>query len=132
MRVQLLWRINKLVDPYRGPLLIHSTDRPDFVQLRDLTNNKLQFVHTSSLRIFKHPAEMTEEEAAPFAAASMDVFYVGRIRASMSGRNPKKWQYRLRCLGYEEVDDTWLRWSLVKSLRALDGYDEEGPDCKVD
>jgi hypothetical protein len=76
-------------------------DRPDFVQLRDLTNNnKLQLVHTTRLRVF---AEMTEEKAASLATAEMDEFYEERILEHREKRsNPKKWEYRVRWLGYEE------------------------------
>ena len=82
---------NKLAGLYRGPLVIHSIDRPDLVQLRDLLNNKLQLVHTSRLRVFEHPAEMTEEEAAALAAADMDEFYVDRILEHRGkGSNPNK------------------------------------------
>jgi hypothetical protein len=77
---------------------------------------------------------MTEEEAAALAAADMDEFYVDRILEHRGkGSNPKKWEYRVRWLGYEEADDTWQPWSSIKDLRALDDYIEDGhPECKVD
>ena len=37
-------------------------DRPDIVKVRDLTTEKVSVVHTSRLRLFRHPAEMTPEE----------------------------------------------------------------------
>jgi hypothetical protein len=70
---------NKLAGLYRGPMVIHAIDRPDLITVRDLTNNKLSLVHTSRLKHFRHPAEMTEEEAIALAAVDMDEFYVDSI-----------------------------------------------------
>jgi hypothetical protein len=115
-------------------MVIHSIERPDLIQVRDLTTNKLSLVHTSRLRVFRHPAEMTEEEATALAAVDMDEFYVEKIvEHSGSGKNPKKWMYRVRWLGYEPEEDTWLPWASVKNLQALDNYIEDGhPECNVE
>jgi hypothetical protein len=70
-------------------MIIHSIDRPDLIKVRDLINNKLSLVHTSTLRVYHHPAEMTEEEAGAIASVYMDEFYVERIlEHTWSGRNP--------------------------------------------
>jgi hypothetical protein len=125
---------NKLAGLYRGPMVIHAIDRPDLITVRDLTNNKLSLVHTSRLKHFRHPAEMTEEEAIALAAVDMDEFYVDSIiDHTWDGKNPKKWSYRVRWAGYEPEDDTWLPWSSVKDLEALDKFIEDGhPECSVD
>jgi cleavage and polyadenylation specificity factor subunit 1 len=125
---------NKLSGLYRGPMVIHAIERPDLITLRDLTNNKLSLVHTSRIKAFRHPAEMTEEEATALAAVDMDEFYVDSIiDHTWEGKNPKKWKYRVRWLGYEPEDDTWLPWSSIKDLEALDKFIEDGhPECSVD
>ena len=51
---------DKLLALYRGSMEIVSMDRPDIVKIRDLTTDKVSVVYTSRLRLFKHPAEMTE------------------------------------------------------------------------
>jgi hypothetical protein len=114
---------NKLAGLYRGPLVITSIDRPDLIRVKDLITNRESLVHTSRLRVFRHPKEMTLAEATALAAVDLDEFYVeGIVQHEGSGNNPKKWKYKVRWLGYEEGDDTWLPYSSVKNLKALDDY----------
>jgi hypothetical protein len=66
---------------------------------------------------------MTMAEATSLAAVDLDEFYVESIVEHRgSGSNPRRWTYRVRWLGYEEGDDTWLPYSSVKNLTALDDY----------
>jgi hypothetical protein len=114
---------NKMAGLYRGPMVISSIERPDLIKVRDLITNKISQVHTSRLRVFNHPAEMTMEDAIALAAVDMDEFYVDKIVEHMgNGKNPKKWEYKVRWLGYEPEDDTWLPWSAVKDREALETY----------
>jgi Chromo (CHRromatin Organisation MOdifier) domain len=53
----------------------------------------------------------------------MDEFYVESIvEHKGKGDNPKRWTYRVRWLGYEESDETWLPYSWVENLAVLDEY----------
>ena len=70
---------NKLTGLYRGPMIITSIDGPDIIQVRDLITNKLSMVHTSRLRVFRHPKEMTTVEAAALEATALDEFHVKSI-----------------------------------------------------
>jgi hypothetical protein len=104
-------------------MVIKGIDRPDLIKVRDLLTNKISLVHTSRLRPFRHPANMTLEEAINLASVDMDEFYVEKIVGHAGvGNNPKKWKFLVRWLGYEPQDDTWLAWSAVKDLEALEVY----------
>jgi hypothetical protein len=117
---------HKLAGLYRGPMVIQSIDRPDLIKVRDLLNNKISLVHTSRLRVFNHPADMTEEEATALAAVDLDEFYVEKIVGHTgTGRNPKRMEFKVRWLGYEPEDDTWMPWKSVKDLEALEVYARE-------
>jgi hypothetical protein len=114
---------NKLAGLYRGPLVTTAIDRPDMITVKDLISNKESVVHTSRLRVFRHPTEFTLQEAIALAAVDLDEFYVEKIvRHVEMGKNPKKWKYLVRWLGYEEGDDSWLDWTAVKDLEALEEY----------
>jgi hypothetical protein len=70
-------------------------------------------------------------EATSLAAVDLDEFYVEKIvEHEETGRDHKKWKYRVRWSGYEPEDDTWLPWSSVKDLAALDDYIKE-KDLKI-
>jgi hypothetical protein len=72
---------DKLSGLYRGPMEIISVDRPDIIKVRDLTTDKVSSVHTSRLRPFRHPAEMTKEEIEVLSAVDLDEYYVEKIVA---------------------------------------------------
>jgi hypothetical protein len=115
--------LNKLAGLYRGPMIITGIDRPDLIRVNDLITNRESVVHTSPLRVFRHPKTMTMAEATTLAAVDLDEFYVESIvEHKRNENNLKRWTYRVRWLGYEEGDDTWLPYSSVKHLTALDEY----------
>ena len=120
---------DKLSGLYRGPMEIISIDRIDIIKVRDLTTDKVSSVHTSRLRPFRHPAEMTKEEIEVLSAVDLDEYYVEKIVAHEGkGRNPKNWKFKVRWFGYEPEEDTWLNWTAVKDLAALDTYSKEHPE----
>ena len=68
---------NKLAGLYRDPLIIVAIERPDIITVKDLISNKVMKVHTSRLRLFRHPANMGIEEISALAAVDLDEFYDG-------------------------------------------------------
>ena len=114
---------NKLAGLYRGPMIITAIDRPDLIKVKDLITNRESVVHTSRLRVFRHPKNMTLAEATALAAVDLDEFYVEKIVDHQGpAKRHKEWKYRVRWLGYEPEDDSWLPWAQVKDLSALDDY----------
>ena len=64
---------------YRGPIEIFAMDRPDIVKVRDLTTDKVSVVHTSKLRLFKHPADIPSEESEALAGIDVDEYFGEKI-----------------------------------------------------
>ncbi len=123
---------DKLSALYRGPIEIVAIDRPDIIKVRDLTTDKVSVVHTSRLRLFRHPAEMTPEELEVLAGIDVDEYFVESIiDHEERGRNVKNWKFRVRWSGYEPDEDSWLNWNAVKDLAALDKYSQEHPELKL-
>ena len=54
------------------------------------------------------------------------------IGHSGTGKNPKKWKFQVRWLGYELEDNTMLNWAAVKDLAALNKYSKENPHLKLE
>ena len=112
---------NKLAGLYRGPLVITAIERPDLIKIKDLVTNRESLVHASRLRLFQHPPDMSREEMVDLAAIDLDEFHFEKnIEHRRKGKNPTKWEYRVRWSGYEEGDDSWLPWSSVKDVTAMD------------
>jgi hypothetical protein len=113
-------------------MVITAVDRPDLIEVQDLISDRKMVVHTSRLRVFRHPKEMTRQEIEALAAVDLDEFHVEKIVEHRGkGKDPKKWEFRVRWLGYEPDDDTWLKWTAVKDLEALDIYSQEHPELNL-
>jgi hypothetical protein len=62
----------------------------------------------------------------------MDEFYVEKnADVEKNGKNKKKRRFKIRWLGCEPDDDTWLGWDAVKDLQALDDFVELSDDPEL-
>jgi len=43
------------------------------------------------------------------------------------GRNPKIGKLKVRSVGYEPEDDSWLNWTALKDVASLNSYNKEHP-----
>ena len=57
-------------------MIIVAIERPDIIKVKDLISNKVMKVHTSRLRLFRHPTNMGIEEISALVAVDLDEFYV--------------------------------------------------------
>ena len=102
---------------YHGLMEIVAINRPDIVKVRHVTTNKVSSVHTSLLRIFRHPAEMSKEELKVLSAMDLDEYYIEKIVAQeQKGEIPKNWTFNVRWVGYEPEEDSWLNWTASTDL----------------
>jgi hypothetical protein len=123
---------NKLSGLYRGPMVITAIERPDIMKVRDLLSNKIMSVHTSRVKPFRHPKEFNLDDAIALAMVDLDEFHVESIvDHEGTGKDPKRWKYRVRWTGYEPEEDTWLPWSSVKELSVMDEYRDTHPELKI-
>ena len=67
---------------------------------------------------------MTKEEIEVLSV-DLDEYYVDKIVSQKKCKNPKNWKFKVRLVGYEPEDDSWLNWTSVKDLAALDTYSRE-------
>ena len=75
---------------------------------------------------------MTEQEIEVLSAIDLDEYYVEKIVAhEEKGRNPKNWKFKVRWVEYEPEEDSWLNWTAVKDLAALDTYSMEHPELHL-
>ena len=75
---------------------------------------------------------MTNEEIDVLSAICLDEYYVDKIVAHEErGRNLKNWKFKVRWVGYEPEDDSWLNWTAVKDLSDLDSYSRVHPELQL-
>ena len=121
---------NKLSPLYRGPLIIIDKVRDDLYKLSDLTSQKLIEVHIDRLRKFNVSDDITPSELLQLAAADIDEFVVESI-VDHAGTSKRNYEFRIRWLGSDPNEDTWLPYREVKDLVALDSYLKEHPELKL-
>ena len=69
---------------------------------------------------------MTREEIEVLASIDLNEYYVDKIvEDEEKGKNPKNWKFKVRWVGYEPEDDSWLNWTAVEDLAALDTCSKE-------
>jgi hypothetical protein len=123
---------NKLAGLYRGPLVVVAKERDDIIEVLDLVSNRHMHVHVDRLAHFEAPEGMTKSQILELAGVDSDEFVVDFIvDHRQNGSNKRQWEFLVRWKGYEPDEDTWLPWSEVKDLAALDVYSEQHPELKL-
>jgi chromodomain-containing protein len=122
---------SKLTPMWRGPMLILEKNNNTYLCQDLLTHTSLEF-DVSRLVLWNEKAlPFSERERLRIEAALRDreEYVVETImdhKGSPSKRSTMK--FRVRWLGYGESDDSWLPWSEVKDLAALDAYLQGHPE----
>ena len=64
---------------------------------------------------------MTREDIEVLVSIDLDKYYVDKIvEHEEKEKNPKNWKFKVRWVGYEPEEVSWLNWTAVKDLAALD------------
>ena len=75
---------------------------------------------------------MTREEIEVLLSIDLDEYYVDKIvEHEEKGKNPKNWKFKVRWVGYEPEEDSWLNWTAAKDLAALETYSREHPEFQL-
>ncbi len=121
---------SKLVARYRGPLRVvghelNEFDAPRVLHVTPMDQpDKVLKVHASRTRRFD-PGALTDTQMTALAATDNDEYSVESIvghRPDSGIRTKNQLEFRVRWRGYEPEEDSWLPWTDVKELAALDEY----------
>ena len=122
----------KLSPLYRGPFRIVGQERDDIFSLLDLVTQKTLRFHVDRLRPFNKDEDFADPQALEISSWDQEAFVVEAIVDHQgSPRAKTKMVFKVRWLGYEEFEDTWLPWREVKDLAALDLYIQDHDELKI-
>lgn len=124
---------SKLSPRWRGPLVVVShSAQSSLAEIQCLLTNRIYKVHVNRLKLFDNGRDIPP---ANIAAVDIDHYTVENItghriissKASTSAAKKRKYtakdmEFRVKWLGYGEEDDTWIHYSEIKSLSALEKY----------
>jgi hypothetical protein len=117
---------SKLAPIWKGPYGVVEV-RGSVADVQDLCTHKISEVHLSRLK--RYNSERTEN-AVGEAEKDRDEYAVESI-VEHSGKKKKELKFRVRWVGYGVEDDSWLPYSDVKDLEALDVYLKTHPELRL-
>jgi hypothetical protein len=123
----------KLTPRWRGPLVVVSRrDQSSLVEVQCILTNRIYKVHVSRLKLYNNSRDLPP---ADIAAVDIDHYTVESIaghrvidsKAKAGARRNRNFtardmEFKVKWLGYDEEDDTWMHYSEIKSLSALEKY----------
>jgi hypothetical protein len=123
----------KLTPRWRGPLAVVSHNKQSsLVEVQCILTNRIYKVHVNRLKLYNNSRDIPP---ADIAAVDIDHYTVesiaghrvidSKVKAG-ARRNrtftAKDMEFKVKWLGYDEEDDTWMHYSEIKSLSALEKY----------
>jgi len=117
---------NKLDPKWYGPMQVVKVNR-SLYYLLDLVSGTILERHSSFIKPFRYT---DKNKITPFDIAMRDKqdylvskLVAHRLVSEVAGKNLKNsYEFKVRWLGYEASEDTWLPWSAVRELKAMDSY----------
>eukprot|EP00762_Andalucia_godoyi_P007957 ANDGO_01279.mRNA.1 Retrovirus-related Pol polyprotein from transposon 412 len=117
---------SKISPKWKGPLVVTGS-HGNVYACEDLLTGKIREYHVSRLKRF-----LADQVDNPVAVAVTDgeEWEVQEI-VEHRGKGKKNIEFRIRWKGFGSEDDTWLGYSEVRDLAALDAYLESHPGLKL-
>ena len=123
----------KLTPRWRGPLAVVSHNKQSsLVEVQCILTNRIYKVHVNRLKLYNNSRDIPP---ADIAAVDIDHYTVESIaghrvidsKVKAGARRNRDFtardmEFKVKWLGYDEEDDTWMHYSEIKSLSALEKY----------
>jgi RNase H-like domain found in reverse transcriptase/Reverse transcriptase (RNA-dependent DNA polymerase)/Integrase zinc binding domain len=119
---------HKLAPVNRGPLQVVEKVGENILKCQDIITGKVLEMHVNRLLPFRFEGSPEMDHFKSLAASDKDEYVVDSI-IDHTG-DPKKrssLRFRVRWLGFDESEATWLPYRAVKDLEALDVYISKFP-----
>eukprot|EP00762_Andalucia_godoyi_P005049 ANDGO_01498.mRNA.1 Retrovirus-related Pol polyprotein from transposon 412 len=122
---------SKLSPHWRGPLVVIAVSG-SMISCQDLLDLRVQEFHVSRLKLFDSsridsPLQVAEADKDEWLVETI----VDHRPLSLKSKSKKNYQFRVRWSGYGPEDDTWLGFSEVRDLKALDEYLTAHPSLRL-
>jgi hypothetical protein len=108
---------SKLKPKWRGPFSIVERCSHSTFRVQHLASRRMSTQHVSSFKRF----DGSRSDPVSVAAVDDDEFLVEAI-VDHKGKTKRNLTFRVRWSGYPPSDDSWLKFTDVKDLAALDTY----------
>jgi hypothetical protein len=117
---------NKLDSKWYGPMQVVKINRSVYYLL-DLISGIIIERHSSFIKPFRYT---DKNKITPFDIAMRDKqdylvskLVAHRLVSELAGEKLKNsYEFKVRWLGYQASEDTWLPWKAVKDLKAMNEY----------
>ncbi len=119
---------SKLTPRWKGPMVIVRAVQGSQYDCQDLVSHKIVTLPISRLKPFK--LDLTKDPA-DIAARDTQEWTVESIVDHVSGPKRRDWRFRVRWLGFEPSQDSWMTYEEAKELSALQTYLVDRPELRL-
>jgi hypothetical protein len=122
---------SKLTPQWRGPLVVTAVSG-SLVTCQDLTTLAVQQYHISRLKKYDSSRTLDAVEVAQVDRDEWEVEAIVEHLQPTGKKKPKKdWSFKVRWRGFDASEDSWLPFSEVRDLAALDVYLKAHPELRL-
>ncbi|GKT36803.1 Transposon Tf2-8 polyprotein, partial [Aduncisulcus paluster] len=111
-----------------GPYVVERQKSRFYYIIKGLNGEKPQSVHISRLR--RYISSASEEEEKESQAIDEEEYQIEEILAHRGRKGRRSREFKVKWMGYEEEEATWLPFSALKDAEKLEDYLKEHPALK--